>query len=80
MDLVNFSSFRMLEEMAITVYKSNQNQHVLKTIMEELHTTMTIYNVWGSHLGSSVLFKQHLETRRKITEFVEKMQVRPSVQ
>ena len=43
--------------------------------MEELQTTMTIYHVWGSHLGSSALFKQHVESRRKITEFVEKMQV-----
>jgi hypothetical protein len=44
--------------------------------MEELQTTMTIYHVWGSHLGSSALFKQHVESRRKITEFVERMQVR----
>jgi hypothetical protein len=52
-----------------------QNQHVLQKLMEELQTTMTIYHVWGSHLGSSVLFKQHVESRRKITEFVERMQV-----
>ena len=44
--------------------------------MDELQTTMTIYRVWGSHLGSSQLFKQHLESRRRITEFVEKVQVR----
>ena len=43
--------------------------------MDELQTTMTIYRVWGSHLGSSQLFKQHLESRRRITESVEKMQV-----
>jgi len=47
--------------------------------MEELQTTMTIYHVWGSHLGSSNLFKQHVESRRKITEFVERMQVRPEL-
>ena len=44
--------------------------------MDELQTTMTIYRIWGSHLGSSQLFKQHLESRRRITEFVEKVQVR----
>ena len=68
--------FRMLEEMANTVYKSNANQHVFRKLMDELQTTMTIYRVWGSHLGSSQLFKQHLESRRRITEFVEKMQVK----
>ena len=67
--------FRMLEEMANTVYKSNTNEHVFRKLMDELQTTMTIYRVWGSHLGSSQLFKQHLESRRRITEFVEKMQV-----
>lgn len=65
----------MLEEMANTVYKSNTNEHVFRKLMDELQTTMTIYRVWGSHLGSSQLFKQHLESRRRITEFVEKMQV-----
>ena len=58
-----------------TVYKSNANEHVFRKLMDELQTTMTIYRVWGSHLGSSQLFKQHLESRRRITEFVEKMQV-----
>ncbi|QQP50841.1 F-box only protein 25 [Caligus rogercresseyi] len=37
---------------------------------------MTIYNVWGSHLGSSQLFQDHLQRRQRITEFVEKMQAR----
>ena len=58
-----------------SVYKSNANEHVFRKLMDELQTTMTIYRVWGSHLGSSQLFKQHLESRRRITEFVEKMQV-----
>ena len=65
----------MLEEMANTVYKSNANEHIFRKLMDELQATMTIYRVWGSHLGSSQLFKQHLESRRRITEFVEKMQV-----
>jgi hypothetical protein len=49
---------------------------LFRKLMDELQTTMTIYRVWGSHLGSSQLFKQHLESRRRITEFVEKVQVR----
>ena len=35
--------FRMLEEMANTVYKSNTNEHVFRKLMDELQTTMTIY-------------------------------------
>lgn len=68
--------FRILEEMADTVYKNNYNEHVLRRILDELHATMSIYHVFGSHLGSANLFKQHAESRRKITEMVEKMQVR----
>lgn len=68
--------FRMLEEMADTVYKNNYNEHVLRSILDELNATMSIYHVWGSHLGGPNLFKQHAESRRKITEMVEKMQVR----
>lgn len=67
--------FRMLEEMADTVYRSNANEHVFRKLMDELQTTMTIYRVWGSHLGSTQLFRQHIESRRRITEFVERMQV-----
>ena len=66
----------MLEEMADSVYKSNVNEHVLRKLLDELHATLSIYHVWGSHLGSKQLFKQHLESKRKITEIVEKMQVR----
>ncbi len=66
--------FRMLEEMADSVYKSGINEHVLRSILDELNATMSIYHVWGSHLGGSNLFKQHAESRRKITDTVEKMQ------
>ena len=68
--------FRMLEVVADVVYTENREEFVLRKLLEQLHTTMTIYQVWGSHLGGSHLFKQHEEIRRKITEFVEKMQVR----
>eukprot|EP00096_Caligus_rogercresseyi_P010351 TRINITY_DN3737_c0_g1_i1.p1 TRINITY_DN3737_c0_g1~~TRINITY_DN3737_c0_g1_i1.p1 ORF type:complete len:395 (-),score=127.78 TRINITY_DN3737_c0_g1_i1:960-2117(-) len=68
--------FRMLEEMADVVYESQSHEDILRSLMEELHATMTIYNVWGSHLGSSQLFQDHLQRRQRITEFVEKMQAR----
>eukprot|EP00095_Tigriopus_kingsejongensis_P009453 maker-scaffold197_size267318-snap-gene-0.13 protein:Tk09453 transcript:maker-scaffold197_size267318-snap-gene-0.13-mRNA-1 annotation:"f-box only protein 25" len=67
--------FRMLEEMADMVYHNNVNEHVLRKLLDELHATMSIYHVWGTHLGSTALFKHHLESKRKITEIVEKMQV-----
>lgn len=69
--------FRVLEEMADGVYSSHghRNEHVLRKLVDELNATMTIYHVWGSHLGSASLFRQHADSRRKITEIVEKMQV-----
>ena len=76
--------FRMLEVVADNVYSNGgsiigrrrQNEHVLRRLLEQLHTTMAIYHVWGSpFLGGGHLFKQHANARRKITGFVEKMQV-----
>ncbi len=68
--------FRILEEMAVSVYRNNRtNEHVLRKLLDELNATMTVYHVWGAHLGSSCLFRQHLESRRRIIESVEKMQV-----
>ena len=78
--------FRMLEVVADTVYsddgsnekggKGRRNEHVLRRLLEQLHTTMAIYHVWGSpFLGGGHLIKQHRDTRRKITGFVESMQV-----
>ena len=76
--------FRMLEVVADTVYSNEgrkkgggrRNEHVLRRLLEQLHTTMAIYHVWGSpFLGGGHLVKQHRDTRHKITGFVEKMQV-----
>nr|ADD38022.1 F-box only protein 25 [Lepeophtheirus salmonis] len=68
--------FRLLEEMADVVYENQSHEDVLHSLLQELHSTMAIYNVWGSHLGSARLFQEHVERRRKITEFVERMQDR----
>ena len=37
--------FKILEEMADTVYRNNYNEHVLRKLLDELHATMTIYHV-----------------------------------
>ena len=66
---------RMLEEMAEVVYANDRHEHVLRKLLDEVNATMSIYHVWGSHLGSAHLFRQHLESRRRITEIVEKTQV-----
>jgi F-box protein 25/32 len=75
--------FRMLEVVADTVYSNEgrkkgggrRNEHVLRRLLEQLHTTMAIYHVWGSpFLGGGHLVRQHRDTRHKITGFVEKMQ------
>ena len=70
---------RMLEEMSEVVYANDRHEHVLRKLLDEVNATMSIYHVWGSHLGSAHLFRQHLESRRRITEIVEKTQVSQSV-
>ena len=65
----------MLEEMAAVVYANDRHEHVLRRLLDEVNATMSIYHVWGSHLGSAHLFRQHLDSRRRITEIVEKTQV-----
>ena len=67
--------FKMLEVTADQVYFKRADEHVLRSLLEQLHTTLAIYNVWGSYLGSASLFNQHAESRRKITDLVERMQV-----
>ena len=67
--------FRLVETMAAVVYETNCGQHVLRKVLDELNATMSIYHCWGSHLGGQALFKQHLETRRRITELIEERQV-----
>lgn len=66
--------FKMLEVTADQVYFKRADEHVLRSLLEQLHTTLAIYNVWGSYLGSASLFNQHAESRRKITDLVERMQ------
>lgn len=61
--------------MATSVYTYNHGEHVLRKLMDEVNATMTIYHVWGSHLGSPNLFRQHEESRRRITETIENLQV-----
>ncbi len=48
--------FRMLEEMADTVYKSNTNEHVFRKLMDELQTTMTIYRLLDQAFISRIIF------------------------
>ena len=65
----------MAEPAAYQVYYKRMQEDVLRSLLEQLHTTLAIYNVWGSYLGSANLFRQHAESRRKITDLVERMQV-----
>ena len=61
--------------MANTVYESQTNEHILVKFLADLHSMLDDKTVWGSHLGSAHLFRQHLDSRRRITEIVEKTQV-----
>ncbi|XP_064122271.1 F-box only protein 32 [Macrobrachium rosenbergii] len=53
--------FGMLEEVAHEVTRSQQNVHVLQHLLQELRKRLEDY-LWGSKLGSTILWEQH--TRR----------------
>merc|ERR1719370_1867133 len=57
---------RLLEEMAGTVYGEHCNEHVLKSLVGELHDSLDDKGVWGSHLGSETLMRRHAKSRRRI--------------
>jgi len=58
--------YRILEEMAAAVYIKNQNEHVLRKLLGDLHTTLDQYRVWGAHLGSEQMQKGHNASRSRI--------------
>lgn len=57
---------RLLEEMAGTVYAEQCNEHVLRNLVAELHSSLDTKGVWGSHLGSETLLRRHTKSRRRI--------------
>ena len=59
-------SFRLLEEMANTVYESHTNEHVLFKFLKDLHAMLDAKTVWGGHLGSETLMRRHKNTRTRI--------------
>ena len=58
--------FRLLEEMANTVYESHTNEHILLKFLGDLHAMLDDKTVWGSHLGSETLLRRHKNTRTRI--------------
>lgn len=58
--------FRLLEEMANTVYESHTNEHVLLKFLTDLHAMLDDKTVWGGHLGSETLIRRHKNTRTRI--------------
>jgi len=58
--------FRLLEEMANTVYESHTNEHVLFKFLTDLHGMLDDKTVWGGHLGSETLMRRHKNTRTRI--------------
>jgi len=58
--------FRLLEEMANTVYESQTNEHILVKFLADLHSMLDDKTVWGSHLGSETLMRRHKNTRTRI--------------
>jgi len=58
--------FRLLEEMANTVYESHTNEHILVKFLADLHAILDDRTVWGNHLGSETLIRRHKNTRTRI--------------
>jgi len=58
--------FRLLEEMANTVYESQTNEHILLKFLTDLHAMLDDKTVWGGHLGSETLIRKHKNTRTRI--------------
>jgi len=58
--------FRILEEMAGTVFAEHMNEHVLLKLLSDLHATLDDRAVWGSHLGSETLMRGHKNARSRI--------------
>jgi len=58
--------FRILEEMAGTVFVEHVNEHVLLKLLGDLHNTLDNRAVWGTHLGSETLMRGHKNTRTRI--------------
>lgn len=58
--------FRILEEMAGTVFSEHMNEHVLLKLLSDLHSTLDDRAVWGSHLGSETLMRGHKNSRSRI--------------
>ena len=62
----NVLLYRLLEEMANTVYESHTNEHVLLKFLTDLHAMLDHKTVWGGHLGSETLMRRHKNTRTRI--------------
>lgn len=58
--------FRILEEMAGTVFSEHRNEHVLRALLESLQGCLENKAVWGSHLGGAGLVSGHTTVRRRI--------------
>jgi len=58
--------FRILEEMAGTVFAEHMNEHVLLKLLSDLHATLDDRAVWGTHLGSETLMRGHKNARSRI--------------
>ncbi|CAL4133602.1 unnamed protein product, partial [Meganyctiphanes norvegica] len=57
--------FGMLEEVALEVSSSQQNMHMLHHLLEELRKRLHDY-LWGSKLGSTILWEQHSQRLKGI--------------
>ncbi|KAG1668873.1 F-box only protein 25 [Nymphon striatum] len=68
--------FMMLEELAFYVSNSQQNIHILLTLLDDLKKVLCTYRIWGNPLGSTQLWDHHQETLDRITGFAENIKIK----
>ncbi|XP_037790278.1 F-box only protein 32-like [Penaeus monodon] len=66
--------FGMLEEVAHEVTRSQQNVHLLQHLLQELKKRLEDY-LWGSKLGSTILWEQHTQRLKGIDAIATTIQI-----
>jgi len=58
--------FRILEEMAVTVYAEKRGEPVLNKLLQDLHSAVEERKVWGGNHGSETLNRAHQKAKRRL--------------
>lgn len=60
----------------ISVSSSQQNIHILHTLLHDIKKVLCTYRIWGNPLGSNLLWDHHQRTLDRITGFAENIEIK----